>query len=204
VLPFVQNFADWARENPDTFKTVAAAIGVVAASIIAVNIAMMFNPFVLIAAGIGLIALAMTQHGPQIEQFFDRLKEKVENMLGPFAILLTQVFSLGNFMSGDVGGGTGFGGVLSRVLGTGKTLFPGLGALSGVLPFMADGGIVTGPQLLVAGEAGPEAIIPLDKLGQMGGGNNVVINVNGGDPQAVVDALRRYMQINGTVPIRVS
>jgi hypothetical protein len=35
-------------------------------------------------------------------------------------------------------------------------------------------------------------------------GNNVTINVNGGDPQAVVNALRRYMQLNGSVPIRVS
>lgn len=33
---------------------------------------------------------------------------------------------------------------------------------------------------------------------------NVEINVNGGDPNAVVDALRRYMQQNGSIPIRVS
>jgi hypothetical protein len=41
-------------------------------------------------------------------------------------------------------------------------------------------------------------------MGQMGGTNNVTINVNGGDPQSVVNALRRYMQLNGTVPIRIS
>ena len=35
-------------------------------------------------------------------------------------------------------------------------------------------------------------------------GTNVNINVNGGDPQATVDALRRYMQLNGSVPIRVA
>jgi hypothetical protein len=34
-------------------------------------------------------------------------------------------------------------------------------------------------------------------------GNTVTINVNGGDPNAVVDALRRYMQLNGSVPIRI-
>jgi hypothetical protein len=38
----------------------------------------------------------------------------------------------------------------------------------------------------------------------MGGGGNVTIHVNGGDPQAVVDALRTYMFRNGSVPIRVS
>lgn len=33
---------------------------------------------------------------------------------------------------------------------------------------------------------------------------SVNINVNGGDPNAVVDALRRYMQVNGSVPIITS
>jgi hypothetical protein len=58
----------------------------------------------------------------------------------------------------------------------------------------------------VIGEAGPEAVVPLSRAGEfgMGGGNNVTINVNGGDPQQVVDALRRYMQLNGSVPIRTS
>lgn len=34
--------------------------------------------------------------------------------------------------------------------------------------------------------------------------NNVTINVNGGDPNAVVSALRSYMRQNGSVPIKVS
>jgi hypothetical protein len=48
--------------------------------------------------------------------------------------------------------------------------------------------------------------VPLSRAGEfgMGGGNNVTINVNGGDPQQVVDALRRYMQLNGSVPIRIA
>jgi hypothetical protein len=33
---------------------------------------------------------------------------------------------------------------------------------------------------------------------------DVTINVNGGDPNAVVDALREYMRQNGSVPITVS
>jgi hypothetical protein len=69
------------------------------------------------------------------------------------------------------------------------------------VPALAQGGIVSSPTLALIGEAGPEAVVPLDKMGQMG---NVTINVNGGDPQAVVDALRRYMYQNGTIPIRVS
>ena len=75
------------------------------------------------------------------------------------------------------------------------------------IPLLAAGGIVTGPTLAMIGEAGPEAVIPLSRAGEFGmggGGANVTINVNGGDPQAVVDALRTYMFRNGTVPIRVS
>jgi hypothetical protein len=72
---------------------------------------------------------------------------------------------------------------------------------------LAEGGIVTGPTLAMIGEGrGPEAVIPLDRMGEfgMGGGTNVTINVTGADPNAVVDALRTYMFRNGTVPIRVS
>jgi len=61
--------------------------------------------------------------------------------------------------------------------------------------------------LAVVGEAGPEAVIPLNRISDFmdgGGGNSVTINVHGGDPQAVVDALRRYMRTNGAVPIRVA
>jgi predicted ThiF/HesA family dinucleotide-utilizing enzyme len=69
---------------------------------------------------------------------------------------------------------------------------------------LAAGGIVTGPTLAMIGEAGPEAVIPLDRMGQMGGGTTVNINVNGGDPNAVVAALRTYMRQNGSVPIRTN
>jgi hypothetical protein len=74
------------------------------------------------------------------------------------------------------------------------------------VPALAEGGITTGPTLALIGDnpGGREAVIPLDRMNEFGGGSNVTINVNGGDPQAVVDALRRYMYQNGTVPIRVS
>jgi phosphotransferase system HPr-like phosphotransfer protein len=71
---------------------------------------------------------------------------------------------------------------------------------------MADGGVVTRATTITAGEAGPEAIIPLDRMTDfgMGGGTTVNINVNGGDPNAVVQALRTYMRQNGSVPIRTN
>ena len=50
-------------------------------------------------------------------------------------------------------GGKGFGGF---------DVFPDI-------PYLAQGGIVTAPTLAVIGEAGPEAIVPLDRAGGMGG-----------------------------------
>ena len=74
----------------------------------------------------------------------------------------------------------------------------------------AEGGIVTGGAMLgVIGEAGPEAVIPLDKLGRMGGGNTT-ININGGLASsadigaAVVNAIRAFNRQNGPANIAVA
>ena len=72
------------------------------------------------------------------------------------------------------------------------------------LPRLAEGGIVTSPTLAMIGEGnGPEAVIPLSKLGSMGfgGGASITVNVNGGDPNSVVRALQQYVRLNGAVPI---
>jgi hypothetical protein len=44
------------------------------------------------------------------------------------------------------------------------------------IPYLADGGIVTRATLAVIGEAGPEAVIPLDRLN----GGGVTVEINGG------------------------
>ena len=48
--------------------------------------------------------------------------------------------------------------------GSGPAVSAGLGKMLG----LADGGIVTGPTLAMVGEAGPEAVIPLDRMSGMG------------------------------------
>lgn len=73
------------------------------------------------------------------------------------------------------------------------------------LPRLAEGGIVTSPMLAMIGEGkGPEAVIPLSKLGSMGlggGGANITVNVNGGDPNSIVRALQQYVRQSGPVPV---
>lgn len=55
------------------------------------------------------------------------------------------------------------------------------GILSGINfgmgTLMADGGVVTRATSIIAGEAGPEAIIPLDRLGSMGMGGGINVTV---------------------------
>lgn len=71
----------------------------------------------------------------------------------------------------------------------------------------ATGGIVNRPTVALIGEAGPEAVVPLDKTpgngplpaGGIGGGGNtyVTVNVHGGDPERVIQAIRTYERRNG-------
>ena len=68
------------------------------------------------------------------------------------------------------------------------------------IPALADGGIVRDATLALIGEAGPEAVIPLDQLDStVGGGGPTTVNVTvtSADPRAVVDAIRRYTRSNG-------
>jgi len=85
-----------------------------------------------------------------------------------------------------------------------------LDALYGPMPF-AEGGVVTRPTLGLVGEAGPEAIIPLDQMVRMGNMTNLTINVTAGIGtdgaevgRQIVDALRQYQRRNGPVPISVA
>jgi hypothetical protein len=66
------------------------------------------------------------------------------------------------------------------------------------IPALAEGGIVKRPTLALVGEAGPEAVIPLNRA--MGGGmagNTINITVTSANPDTVVQAIRDYTRRNG-------
>ena len=79
-----------------------------------------------------------------------------------------------------------------------------LGQAMAGIPMFADGGIVTGPTLGIVGEAGPEAIIPLDQMGRMGGMNITINMPAGSNGDDVVRALQNYSRRNGAAPIPVT
>jgi hypothetical protein len=212
VLPYLQKFATWAQNNPTTFMIIAGALAAIAASIVAINIAMALNPIGLIVIGvIALIAgLAIAYNKFEgfrniVDGVFGAIKWWITNVVIPqFNLMLTVFKTIFN----------GIASVWNNTIGkfsfTVPSWVPGIGGKGFAMPdipMLAAGGIVTGgATLAMIGERGPEAVIPLDRMGEfgMGGGTTVNINVNGGDPQSVVNALRTYMRQNGSVPIRVS
>jgi len=59
------------------------------------------------------------------------------------------------------------------------------------IPKMATGGIVTSPTTALIGEAGPEAVIPLNRMGSMGGSTvNIVVNGSVTTEGDLVNAIR--------------
>ena len=76
------------------------------------------------------------------------------------------------------------------------------GAIQRGIPLMAEGGVVSKPTIAMIGEAGAEAVIPLDRMGSMG--TNVVVNVQGsviseGQLQSVIQDVLYNLNRTGAV-----
>jgi hypothetical protein len=211
VLPYLTKFGEWAAKNPSLILAVGAAIATIAAAIVAVNVAMALNPFSLIIIGVVAVGAALVAAYKKFEGFrnivdavFGAMRFWIQNVTIPLVQSL-----LGIFKAVFNGIASAWNNTIGKLSFKFPSFVPGFGGKGfdvPNIPMLAEGGIVPyrpGGTLAIVGEAGPEAVIPLSKMGSMGGGN-VTIHVNGGDPNAVVAALRTYMRQNGSVPIRVS
>ena len=74
------------------------------------------------------------------------------------------------------------------------------------LPARAMGGPVMAGGSYIVGEKGPELFTPngsgnITPNGGFGGGANITVNVNGGDPNQVVAAIQRWVRDNGAIPM---
>jgi hypothetical protein len=193
VLPYMQKFADWAQNNPQVFTRIAIAIGAIAAATVALNIALATNPFVLATAAVIGLAIAFNKLVAAMSEI-NKIGGLAAKILGSLAMPVIS-------MTGNILGGLGD---LSNLVGlSGKPTDKGI-----QIPRMATGGIVSSPTIAMIGEAGPEAIVPLSKLGNMGGGVNITINGGLGTSsdiaQAVYDNLRFYNQNVGPLRIRTA
>lgn len=77
---------------------------------------------------------------------------------------------------------------------------PPMGGKSFRIPALADGGVVTGPTLALVGEGrGPEAVIPLDRMEQFGGGTTTIVLDSGGSrlDELLLEILQKAISIQG-------
>lgn len=222
-IPYLEKAAEWAEKNQPLILLLAGAFTALAIAIVAVNIAMMLNPAVLITAAIIGLGIALVAAYKKFEGF-RKVADTVLGAVGKYFKILGTVYKgvfdglmgaakwafnlVAKLWNNTVGklsfkipgwvpgiGGKGFDVPDIPLWGEGSSS----GGSRSAVPMMAEGGIVDRPTLALIGEAGPEAVIPLDKLPAMKGGTVVNITVNGGDPNAVVDALRRYTRQNGAI-----
>ena len=232
LLPYLERMAAWVSENTDLIVKIGAAVGGFAAAILVINgamtafsaiqkaatgiqmafnFAMGANPIILATAAIvaigGAVVIAYKKFEPFrdivdsigrfLKEAFTNTVDAIKTGINAYVNVYKTLFNLVAKAWNATIGGFGFE-VPDWVPGLG-----GKGFKIPEIPMLAAGGIVTGPTLAMIGEAGPEAVVPLDRMGEFGMGGGVTINVHGGDPNSVVDALRAYMRQNGSVPIRV-
>jgi hypothetical protein len=238
ALPLLTAMGSWAQENTTTFLVIAGVIGGIGVAILAANAAIRIwtlgtqiaaaaqfiwnaaltaNPLGLIVIGIAaviaILAILYTK--------FEGVRKVVDNVFG----------FIKDVVNGSIDIITTY---VQTVLGVYKTIFntiaklwnntigklsfefpdwvPGLGGKGFSvpnIPMLAEGGIVTRPTLAMIGEGGgPEAVIPLNRAGGLGG--NYTINVTGGLSSsaeigsAVVNAIRAFNRSNGPANIQVA
>jgi hypothetical protein len=209
ALPILQKFADWAQDNPDAFVAIAGAIALVAAAVVATNIAMALNPFSLIAIGIGLLVAGLVIAYNKFEWFRDGVKLIVNSITGFFEGMVNAAVTAVNLIIKAYNSIP----ILPNIPEVPKLSIPQLGGSTSPapgrssIPRMAEGGIVSSPTLALIGEAGPEAVVPLDRMNSGGG---VTINVTGGLAtsaeigESVVNALRAYSRSAGPLQLQVA
>ena len=225
LLPVMQKLLDallplayWAQENTRLILIFAGVIGGLSVAVLAANAAMKIYQatlvivkiaqaalnFVMSANPIGLVVLAIAG---LIAAFV--LLEKRFGLVTEALRIIGNVFEV--FLIDPIRTLLGLIGKLISALGK----IPGLGSLGSFvggaikgIPGLAAGGIVTQPTLAMIGEGGPEAVIPLDRMG--GGGSGITVNVMGGLStsaeigQAVVNAIRAYNRSAGPANIAVA
>jgi phage-related protein len=190
LLPVVQKFSAWAEKNPTLLAVVIGAMGVLAVSILAVNAAMMLNPAILITAGIIALGVAVVAAYKKFEGFrtvvrlvVNGILKYVETMVNAFITGINVIIRGLNFIPGvDIGT---------------------IGKID--LPRMEDGGGGVAPGIRDSGPGMTQAPDLSSNDRGMGGSTGSIVNVTvqGADPNAVVQALQRYVRTSGPVPVNI-
>jgi len=206
LTPVITSIVNFLKENTEVVKVFmavlagAAAIAMIAA--LAAAVASLANPVVAAVVGIAALAAGFKYAYDNSEEFRGVVQQLASDAVTLYNAIKS-VYDMYVKLRGTLEaapGGKSFFGALTDVFSPSRLMTGGVG-----IPFMADGGIVTGPTTAVIGEAGPEAVIPLDQLGRFGGGANITINMPAGtNGDDVVRALQQYGRTNGAINVPIT
>ena len=234
IIPVLLKFAGWAQDNTKTLLIIAGAIAGVSAAVLlfntAVGIATLVNTlFALsltaaqlamvgfITLGIALVIAALVALYFKfdivrkiVDTVFDAMLAGGKAVFNGLTTYFTAIFNIyKSLFNGIAKLWNNTVGKLSFEIPSWVPVIGGKGFSVPDIPYLADGGIVTGPTLAMIGERGPEAVIPLSGRNS-GMGGNYTINITGGLGSsseigtAVVNAIRAFNRQNGPANIQVA
>lgn len=187
LLPVVEKFSAWAEKNPTLLAVVIGAMGLLAVSILAVNAAMMLNPAVAITAAVIALGVAVVMAYKKFEGFRNVIRTVVNGVLGYVEFMVNGWIKAVNIIIKAMNLIPGV-----DIKEIGGVSFGRMGGEPGAAPGVHDSGAgMTRAPALSSNARGMGPSV----------GNNVTINVQGADPNAVVRALQDYNRTAGPIPV---
>ncbi len=208
ISPFVERLTDWISKNPELAKNILLVTGAVGGLIAAIGIFGMMLPNLIAAGtGFGIMFTALTgpigaviaivgmliAAGVLLYKNWDTVKENLiktwEAIKGAFRDAINALIGLAeSWVNIYIKAINLIISALNKIKFSIPDWVPGIGGNSFgininrvaeiVLPKLAEGGVVTRPTTALIGEAGPEAIVPLNRMAGAGIGG-LTINVYG-------------------------
>lgn len=187
ITPVIERISAWVEKNPE----LAATIGIIAVAAAGLTAVIGGLGLALLAlAGPGgaafIVIAAITAVGTWLVWLWNNVDVVKENISAALEILKENFKAFAEFVYANtiqpiVDAFQKIIDIIERVKSAAASLAKRTGASIGnairnIIPF-AEGGVVTKPTIGLVGEAGPEAIVPLNKAAGIGG---VTININGG------------------------
>jgi phage-related minor tail protein len=213
LAPKLAAFSAWAQENPGLMKIVVGTFVALTAAVVALNIAMSLNPISLIVIGIGLLIAGLAAAYIKFEGFRKLVDVIFDGIKLGFGLVVTYLKTVAGIYKGIFNGiATGWNNTIGKL----SFSIPDIKGLPGrgtkfeapKIPLLADGGLImNGAQLAIVGEAGPEAVIPLDRMSEFtgaGAGMNITVNaglVSSPDQvgQQIIEAIQKAQRRSGVV-----
>jgi hypothetical protein len=191
LLPVVQKFSAWAEKNPTLLAAVIAGMGILAVSILAVNAAMMLNPAVAITAAIIALGVAVVMAYKKFEGLRNVVRTVVNGVLGYVEFMVNGWIKAVNLIIKSMNLIPGV-----DIKEIGGVSFGRMGGEPGAAPGVHDSGAgMTRAPSLSSNDRGMG--------GLAGAASYFTVNVQGADPNAVVQALQRYVRTSGPVPVNI-